>query len=370
MVALFRRTPLSLERSAGVAGARPEYGSADQMSAHRISDRPDPQIDHGRGDPAISAGLLHRIAVLILAAPRRILLVAAFAMIGAGWFGLPVANHLADGGFQDPNSESSHAADVLAGTFQQSEQQLLITVAGPQGAASEPVRNVATGIIAELRSSPLVLSISSPWSESTSAAAALVSEDGKTGLIVANLGGDEESAQKYAEQLTDVLTHERDGVVVRAGGAAMVDAEMNMQLQHDLLRMEAIALPITFIVLVWVFGGLLASAVPIGVGMLAILGSMAVLRLLTYVTDISFLALNITSALGLALAVDYTLLIISRYREEIASGLDPDAALIGPALLSVSRAANWGDLSDGESAYGLVVAGLGVAERESAVDLQ
>ena len=80
--------------------------------------------------------------------------------------------------------------------------------------------------------------------------------------------------------------------------------------------------------LVWVFGGLLAAVVPLSVGVLAILGSLSVLRLITYVTDVSIYALNLTTALGLALAIDYTLLIISRYREELAAGFNPDRALI------------------------------------------
>ena len=81
-------------------------------------------------------------------------------------------------------------------------------------------------------------------------------------------------------------------------------------------------------VLVWVFGGLLAAAVPLAVGGFAILGSMAVLRAVTYVTDVSIYALNLTVALSLALAIDYTLLIVSRFRDELADGADRNEALI------------------------------------------
>ena len=81
-------------------------------------------------------------------------------------------------------------------------------------------------------------------------------------------------------------------------------------------------MPLSFLVLVWVFGGLLAAALPMAVGVLAILGSMAVLRAITFFTDVSIFALNLTTAMGLALAIDYTLLIVSRYRDELAEGAD------------------------------------------------
>ena len=105
-------------------------------------------------------------------------------------------------------------------------------------------------------------------------------------------------------------------------------AQINKQNQEDLLLMEMIALPLTFLVLVWVFGGLLAAALPMALGALAIVGSMSVLRLVTFTTDVSIFALNLSTALGVALAVDYTLLILSRYRDELAGGSDPNEALI------------------------------------------
>jgi RND superfamily putative drug exporter len=92
--------------------------------------------------------------------------------------------------------------------------------------------------------------------------------------------------------------------------------------------MESIAIPLSFLVLVWVFGGLLAAALPLAVGGFAILGSLAVLRGFTMITDVSIFALNLTVAMGLALAIDYTLLIISRYRDEPADGAAPEQALV------------------------------------------
>ena len=105
-------------------------------------------------------------------------------------------------------------------------------------------------------------------------------------------------------------------------------AQINKQNQADLLVMEMIAIPLSFLVLVWVFGGLLAAALPMALGALAVVGSMTVLRLITFTTEVSIFALNLSTALGLALAIDYTLLIVSRYRDELAEGSDREEALI------------------------------------------
>ena len=273
--------------------------------------------------------MLQRIARMAIAAPRRIIGVAVLVLIAAAVFGIPVADSLSPGGFQDPNSESAHAIDVLTNKFGQSGQQMLILVTAPAGANSVQARQVGTDLVDQLRRSPLVYNnVSSPWTAPPQASADLISTDGKTGLIVVNVKGGETFAQKNAQTLADQFVHDRDGVTVRAGGPAMQYAQINKQNQEDLLMMEMIALPLTFLVLVWVFGGLLAAALPMALGGLAIVGSMSVLRLVTFTTDVSIFALNLSTALGVALAVDYTLLILSRYRDELAEGADRDEALI------------------------------------------
>jgi putative drug exporter of the RND superfamily len=279
--------------------------------------------------------MLHRIARFATIAPRRILAVAALVLVGAAIFGIPVARSLSAGGFQDPTSESAQAIQLLTDKFGQSDQQMLIVVTAPAGAGSDQARQVATDIVQQLKRSPVVFNVSSAWTGplNTTAnppqlAADLVSKDGKSGLIVANLAGGENKAQKYAKTLAKQVVQDRDGVAVRAGGVAVVYAQINHQNERDLLLMESLAIPLSFLVLVWVFGGLLTAALPIALGGLAIVGSMSVLRLIAFSTDVSIYALNLSTAMGLALAIDYTLLIISRYRDELADGSGRDEALI------------------------------------------
>ncbi len=272
--------------------------------------------------------MLHRIALLAIAAPRRIVAIAALVMVACGIFGIPVANSLSAGGFQDPTSESAQATSLLVNKFGQGDMELVISVTADDGVQSTAARAVGADIAAQLHASPYVAQVTSAWAAPSSAAPALISKDGKTGLIVAGITGGESGAQKHAKALTEQLVHDRDGVTVRAGGVAMTYVQINGQSEKDLLTMESIAIPLSFVVLVWVFGGLMAAALPLVVGVFAILGSMAVLRAITLFTDVSIFALNLSIAMGLALAIDYTLLIISRFRDELADGADRDRALV------------------------------------------
>src|SRR5271166_924296 len=273
--------------------------------------------------------MLQGIARLAIAAPRRIIGIAVLVFIAAAVFGIPVADSLSPAGSEDPNSKSARAIKVLSDKFGQSGQQMLILVTAPAGANSEQARRVGTDLVDQLQHSPLVYdNVSSAWTAPPQAAADLVSKDGKAGLIVINLKGGENYAQKNAQTLSDQFVHDRDGVTVRAGGPAMQYAQINKQNQDDLLLMEMIALPASFLVLIWVFGGLLAAALPMALGALAVVGSMSVLRLVTFTAQVSIFALNLSTALGLALAIDYTLLIVSRYRDELAEGSDREEALL------------------------------------------
>jgi putative drug exporter of the RND superfamily len=271
---------------------------------------------------------LERLARVGIRAPRRIITLALFAMAATAVFGLPVTHSLSAGGFQDPNAESTRAANILATTFNQGDTQLLITVSSDDGIQGGAGERVGADIVRHLGSSPYVARVTSPWTAPQAASSALISKDGKVGLVVASITGGGNAAGQHAEKLSEEVVHSRDGVTVRAGGQAMTDAQITSQTREDLKLMETIAVPVSFLVLVWVFGGFLAATIPVAVGGIAIFGSMAVLRALTCVTDVTIFALNLLLAMGLALAIDYTLLILSRFRDEIDSGTERTMALV------------------------------------------
>ncbi len=272
--------------------------------------------------------MLHRVALLAIAAPRRVLGLAALLMVAGAVFGVPVANSLSAGGFQDPAAESSRATGLLTDKFGRGEVQLLLMVTAPDGVGGSAARAAGLDIVNQIQDQPYVINVVSPWTAPPQAAADLVSRDGRSGLVFAGIAGGEKEAPSRAKALSQsVLSRHRD-VAVLPGGSGMVFSEINSQTARDVLTMESIAFPVSFVVLVWVFGGLLAAALPVVVGGLAIVCSLSILRLVATTTDVSIFALSLSTALGLALAIDYTLLIVSRYRAEISQGAQRDQAVI------------------------------------------
>ena len=168
--------------------------------------------------------MLDRIATLAIAAPRRIIAVALLVMVGAAIFGIPVTKSLANGGFQDPTSESWHASQLLSDKFDLGDKQLIIAVTSDTGVHSEDARAVGTDLVAQLKRLPFVTGLQSAWTAPPQGEAA--GQPGRrTGLIVAGITGGEDLAQEHAKQVSDMLPHV-DGVTVRAGGEVMSYAQI------------------------------------------------------------------------------------------------------------------------------------------------
>ena len=207
---------------------------------------------------------------------------AILLMIGAGYFGAQVTKSLSAAGFRDPSTESSKIADLLSRKFGQGDLQMVFTVHSADGTTSPAARAVGTEMVQQLKGFPFVAAVESTWTVPPPAAEVLISRDGKTGSGGAGITGGGTDAQRNAKALADRWPVSGTASTVTAGGPAMAYVEINEQAEHDLIVMEAIAIPFSFFVLVWVFGGLLAAAVPLAVGIWAIVGSMALLRLLTW----------------------------------------------------------------------------------------
>ncbi|WP_251916123.1 MMPL family transporter [Nocardia pulmonis] len=272
--------------------------------------------------------MLARIADLVLRAPRRVLAWLAVFVVAAGAYGLPVSTMLPAGGYDVPGSESARAARVLDETFGAGGSSLVFTVSSDAGADSPAARARGLAVVEALRASAHATQVVSYWSAPATVAPVLVGADHRTALVAARVTGDDRQAPARAHELAAPLVGAAHGVTVHAGGQALAQYEINRQSQIDLIRLEIIATPFTFLALIWIFGGLIAALVPLAVAAFAIVGTAAALRILHAYTDVAVFAVNLATALCLALAVDYTLFILNRYREERAAGAPGERALI------------------------------------------
>ncbi|MFB6511052.1 MMPL family transporter [Streptomyces virginiae] len=272
----------------------------------------------------------------VTARPRLTLLLALLVTALAVVAGGGVADRLGSGGWEDPGAQSTYATRALEREFPDSEPNLLLLVdsaAGTGGVDDPAVAAEAERLTTALAAERGVVGVGSYWRAQLPT---LRSEDGRQALVVARVQGDEKTATATLERLAPRFEGEHGPVRVSLGGPAAVQREVTRTIQEDLLRAELIALPITLVLLVLVFGSAVAALLPLGVGIVAILGTNAVLRGLTEVTDVSVFAQNLTTALGLGLAVDYALFIVRRFREELAAGHDPVAA-VGLTLRTAGR---------------------------------
>ena len=289
----------------------------------------------GRSD--LGSALLHALARFTAAAPKLILATALLLMAVAAVVGAPVSHKVSTAGFADLDAESAKVTQLLADDFHIGGDQLILLVRAPKAIDAAAPHKVVDQIVGQLKAADNVATVTSPWDSPNPVATGQVSRDKRSALVVVGLQGGQSQSATYAAELARRFTGDRgDGITVLAGGQGFVSAEISDQARRDLALSEAIALPISFAVLVWVFGGLLAALIPLTVGCFAIVGSMAILRLLAEVTNVSAFALNVSAGMGLALAIDYSLLIVSRYREEIEAGAEPRDA-IGRTMQTAGR---------------------------------
>ncbi|MEV8086399.1 MMPL family transporter [Streptomyces nigra] len=273
----------------------------------------------------------------VTARPRLSLFVALVITALAVLAGSGVADRLGSGGWEDPDAESTYATRALERAFPASQPNLLLLVDAGEASVDNPgVAAEAEKLTAHLAREKGVVGVGSYWRADAAAAPALRAEDGHEALIAARITGDETRMGETLDRIAPELRGAHGPVQVSVGGPVAVRHEMQTTIQEDLIRAEVIALPVTLVLLVMVFGSAVAALLPLGIGIVAILGTNAVLRGLTEFTDVSVFAMNLTTALGLGLAVDYALFIVRRFREELTAGAEPLTA-VGTTLRTAGR---------------------------------
>ncbi|MFG2503192.1 MMPL family transporter [Streptomyces sp. NPDC048441] len=269
--------------------------------------------------------MLDGLARLIIRRRVAVLVISLFLALAGGAVSTSLFGKLVAGGFEDPNSESGHAVKSLSTTFDQVQPNMtvLITV---KGDVDDPaVAAEGTKLTRELGKESGLVDVTSYWAAGKPSQ--MKSKDGDKALITGTLTGDEATSQKRASELADAYEGEHAGLDVKFGGYSKFQAELLEQGQKDASTGEAIAIPLTLIVLVFVFGSLVSASLPLIVAIITMMLTMGLMWVLAGVTDIGSLAASVVTLLGLGLAIDYSLLFVNRYREELSSGKQPDLAL-------------------------------------------
>ena len=252
---------------------------------------------------------------------RRKAVLAGFIVstIAAGVVGSLVLARLEGRGYSDPNSDSSKAATYLTDTFKVKDPAIIFIVDAGKSVSDPAVAAEVAPIEADLRSMPDIAKTLSYWS--AGGAKQLMSEDGNAAYLF--IYGDEADPTLLSGLASD-LRKKYDGQVgnlrIYVGGIATFNDAINKRISSDLKFAEAISIPLTFLFLLFVFGGLIASAMPVIVAVSAILGAFLILYLISLVTGVSIFALNLVTGLGMGLGIDYSLLMVNRFREELHAG--------------------------------------------------
>jgi len=269
--------------------------------------------------------MLTRLGAMVIRRRRIVLVGAAVIFVASGAYGGPVSEHLSAGGFDDPGSESYRADEALIETFGSATPNLILLVTAQGGSVDAPdVVAAGTALTEELAGEADVVNVGSYWTLGN--APPLRSDGGDRALVLARIEGSEDFVNDRVEEITPKYT--RDGaLVVGVGGFGAVFREVGTTIEEDLVRAETIALPITLILLLLVFGSVVSASLPLAIGALSVVGTFVVLRLLSTVTEVSIFSLNLTTAMGLGLAIDYSLFMVSRFREELRAGHEPDVAV-------------------------------------------
>lgn len=249
--------------------------------------------------------------------------------IVSGAVGSMVFSRLDSAGYSDPNSDSYKVYKYLTDDLKLADPVVVVIVdAGTLDVTDPVVVKKAIALEAKIGAEADVAKTLSFWS--SGGEQTLKSTDGKAAYILVYGTGEAFSpeSQNLGKFFQENYDGKYDGLTLYAGGGSVVGHAITEKISSDLKIAEIISIPLTFILLAFVFGALVASAMPLIVGIAAILGAFFILYLFTLFTDVSIYALNLTTGMGLGLGIDYALLMVNRFREELHRGKSVEDSIV------------------------------------------
>ena len=255
-----------------------------------------------------------RIAVLLAA--------GVFVVLGVLW-GTSAFGRLAAGGFDDPGSQSTLAAQRISAELGQHAPDVLVLYSSRSATVDAPAfRNAVQGVESRLRAMPVVAAVAGYYDN---ASPPFVSADRHSTYIAVQLQAADDSQRRSAfDKIKPELS--APGLSAQVGGDVAVQAAGDDVTKRDVARGEMFAFPVVLVLLAVIFGSVVAALMPLLVGIVAILGALTATRAIESVTTVSTFAINTITLLGLGMAIDYALIVINRYREQLQQGDSPREA--------------------------------------------
>lgn len=274
--------------------------------------------------------MFERLGYFVVRRSKSVLISFTILILAAGGIGSLAFGKLDSGGYSDLSSDSSKAATYLTEKFKVQEPiAILVVDAGSKFVTDASIAAAATALESELSKIDGISKTLSFWS--TGGAEGMKSTDGKAAFLFAYAQPDAngiESISKIGAKIQEEFDGKNGPLTVYASGTGVITNAINEKIKKDLVFAELLAIPLTFILLAFVFGALVASVTPLIVGISAILGAFFIIYLITLFTSVSIFALNLITGLGLGLGIDYALLMVNRFREELHSGKSVEESVV------------------------------------------
>lgn len=275
--------------------------------------------------------MLHRLGDLMYRRARLVLLVTGILLAVAAVIGVGAFGKLQGGGFDDANSQSTRAANQIDAQFGGQDNLILLVRAQHGTVDSSDVQAAGLRLTGSLNARTATIDrVTSYW---TTPAPSLRSKDGTQAMVLLHVKGDAQQVTDSSKSL--IATYAAPGagigspaISVLAGGDAAVNVQVNAQVGKSLALAEGIAVPLIMILLIFAFGSVVSALLPLAIGGIAILATFAELFILGSITNVSVYSVSLTTQLGLGLGIDYALLMVSRFREQLATGQDVREAVV------------------------------------------
>ena len=270
--------------------------------------------------------MLQAWAKIVYRKPWYVLVVVLALILLGGAYGSSVFSRLSSGNdFQDPRSASTAVENLSNTEFSKSQSQLIVLLSSTNLNVHDPrFIHAAEKDLQLISAQPHVIGITSYYNSGQSR---FVSTNNQLTYAQVALSGTTSQQQQVYKNLAKQFARQTSPIDVRLGGQTAIDVQINQQVTSDLKRAETLSFPIVAILLILIFGSVVSATVPLFLGGLSILGALFITRLLTDVTTMSAYVINVITLLGLGLAIDYSLFLVGRFREELALSDSVQSAL-------------------------------------------